>query len=343
MPPNHYTQSALVDLARELLPDVAIEPAVLARFFRTVGVRERYLALPAEAYRGLDGLEARSKAWLEVATELGERAIRAALDEVGLDPAEVGELTTTTVTGLAVPSLDARLMNRIPFPLSMKRVPLFGLGCLGGAAGIARVADYLRAYPGQAALLLAVELCSLTVQKKDASVANLISTGLFADGAAAVLLVGAEHRLAKSPGATVLDSCAAFFPNTERAMGWDMVDTGFKVVLGPEVPDLARREMPGVIDPFLAGHGLSRDDIGAWLAHPGGPKVMRAVQDSLGLTDEQIAPARQGLAQLGNLSSASVLFLLHDLRRHHRPVPGTYGLLFALGPAFCAEVVLLQW
>lgn len=343
LPPHHYTQRELVGLARELLPELAVEPEVLERFFRAVGVRERYLALPASSYRDLDGLESRNRAWLEVGVDLGERAIRAALTEAGLDPGEVAELTTTTVTGLAVPSLDARLMNRIAFAPSLKRVPLFGLGCVGGAAGIARVADYLRAYPRQAAVLLSVELCSLTVQRHDSSIANLISAGLFGDGAAAVVLIGAEHRLAGGDGAAVLDSCAAFFPNTERMMGWDIVDTGFKIVLSPDVPALVNHELPRLIDPFLARHGLTRADIGAWIAHPGGPKVIRAAQEGLGLRDDQVEAARRGLAEVGNLSSASVLFLLDELRRHARPAPGTYGVLFALGPAFSAEVVLLQW
>lgn len=343
LPGHVYSQKQLVALARKLLPEFDVSSAVLERLFAAVGVEERHLALPAEAYGALTGLGARSGAWIEVAKQLGEQVVREALAEADLDPVEVAQLTTTTVTGFAVPCLDARLMNCIAFAPTLKRVPLFGLGCVGGAAGLARVADYLRAYPHEVAMLLAVELCSLTVQRDDASIANLISTGLFGDGAAAVLLVGAAHPLARVAKPTVLDSSAVFFPGTEQLMGWEIVDTGFKVVLSPGVPELVERELPGLIDPLLAAHGLERSDIGAWIAHPGGPKVIRAVQAALGLDDNQVEATRAGLAEIGNLSSASVLFLLHEFRGPRRPKPGTYGVLFALGPGFCAEAVLLRW
>lgn len=342
-PAHVYSQQQMIALIRELLAAPELSGEAVEQMFVKVGVDRRHLALPAEAYRELDGLASRCRAWIEVATQLGEQVVRAALRDADLDPAAVALLVTTTVTGVAVPSLDARLMNMIGFAPTLKRVPLFGLGCVGGAAGIARVADYLRGYPDQAAMLLSVELCSLTLQRDDASTANLIATGLFGDGAAAVLLAGAAHPLARRARPSVLDSRAVFFPDSERLMGWDVVDTGFKIVLGPGVPELVERELPRLVDPFLAAHGLDRDDIDAWIAHPGGPKVIRAVQRALGLDDRQVEATREGLARFGNLSSASVLFLLDEFRRRRQPEPGSYGLLFALGPAFCAEVVLLRW
>jgi alkylresorcinol/alkylpyrone synthase len=360
LPAHVYSQAQLAALAGELLGEVGASPAAVARLFRAVGVEQRHLALPVARYRALDGFADRCAAWLDVALELGERAIRAALADAGpdpagtdpgqglgggggVDPAELALLVSTTVTGFAVPSVDARLFNRIGFAPTLKRVPLFGLGCVGGAAGLARVADYLRGHPDQLALLLSVELCSLTFRREDSSVANLISTGLFGDGAAAVLVAGAEHPLAAHARPRVLDSCAALFPETERMMGWAIVDRGFKIVLDPAVPDLVARELPGLVDSLLAAHGLTRSDIAAWIAHPGGPKVIAAVQRGLGLRDEQIAATREGLARVGNLSSASVLFLLDEFRRERAPAPGSYGLLFALGPGFCAELVLLRW
>lgn len=342
VPPHLHSQDQLIALARELI-DGEVSTAALERMFAAVGVEQRHLALPAAAYAELGGFASRSRAWIEVAKQLAEQVVREALFDAQIEPAEVALLVTTTVTGIAVPSLDARLMNAIEFSPKLKRMPLFGLGCVGGAAGIARVADYLRAFPEQTAMLVSVELCSLTFQRDDASIANLISTGLFGDGAAAVLLAGAAHPLARRARPAVIDSCAVFFPDTERLMGWDIVDTGFRVVLGPGVPDLVERELPRVIDPFLASHGLTREDIDAWIAHPGGPKVIRAVQQALGLADEQVEATRESLASFGNLSSASVLFVLDEFRRRRAPEPGSYGLLFALGPAFCAELVLLRW
>ncbi len=251
LPPHRYDQVELAEAARHLFPGRALRPGVLARFFERVGVRSRHLALPASGYAELDGFGRRSEVWLEVATALGEEALRGALEESGLEPRELGQLVTTTVTGVAVPSLDARLMNRIPFAPELRRVPLFGLGCAGGAAGLARVDDYLRAYPKSAAALLSVELCSLTLQPADASVANVISSGLFGDGAAATIAVGREHPLAEGAAPSVLGSRSTFFPGTERVMGWDVVDAGFKVVLSPDVPRVVSEHVRPVLDAFL--------------------------------------------------------------------------------------------
>jgi alkylresorcinol/alkylpyrone synthase len=252
-------------------------------------------------------------------------------------------LLTTTVTGIAVPSLDARLMNRLPFRSDLKRIPLFGLGCVAGASGIARAADYLHGHPDELAVVLSVELCSLTVQPDDASVANIIATGLFGDGAAAVVLAGRECEVAPRSTVRVLDSLSCFFPDTERVMGWDVGDRGFKIVLSPEVPALARQGLPPLIDALLARHDLVRSDVTSWIAHPGGPAVMAAMVEGLDLSPDALAETRRSLAEVGNLSSASVLFLLDDFRKRVCPPPGSYAVLLAMGPAFSAEAVLLQW
>jgi alkylresorcinol/alkylpyrone synthase len=362
LPDHHYSQSELAALAAQVIGGGARSgertAALVSRFFSRVGVGSRRLALPLERYVSLGGLEARSAAWLEVATELGERAIARVLDEAGLSASDIDLLVTTTVTGIAVPSLDARLMNRLPFRASTTRMPLFGLGCLGGAAGLARAADYLRAYPERAAILLSVELCSLTFQAGDASIENLVSTGLFGDGAAAVLLVGPEHRRALATGSQgeagsrapngactpeIVASRSVFFPNTERVMGWDIVDTGFKVVLSADVPRIVRENVPPALDGFLAEHGLSLGDVGSWVVHPGGPKVIDALEETLGLPPDALALTRDGLSRFGNLSSASVLFLLDEHRRTRPRGAGEHGILMAMGPAFCAEIVLFRW
>ncbi len=342
LPPHRYDQRELASVAQRLLPELKVDPAVLQRFFRHAGVEQRYLALPAERYQSLHGFGARNDAWLEAALPLAERVTQDALREAGLAPQDVDIFFSTTITGLAVPSIEARLMNRMALRPNLKRVPLFGLGCLAGCAGIARAADYLRAYPEQVAVLLSVELCSLTVQRDDTSVANLISAGLFGDGAAAVVLVGARHPLA-TRGPRVLDSQSHFFANTERTMGWDVTDSGFKIVLSKEVPAIAREGLPPLVDALLGRHGLTRGDMAAWIAHPGGPAVISAMCEALGLPPEALEPTRRSLAEIGNLSSASVLFLLDTFRRWVRPSAGSYGMMLAMGPAFCAEAALLQW
>jgi alkylresorcinol/alkylpyrone synthase len=341
LPTHRYGQRELTQVVRALLPEFDVEDRALERFFRSVGVKQRYLALPAEQYASLTGLEAKNRAFLAAALPLAERAVLGALAQAELSPKDISLLMSTTITGIAVPSLEARLMNRLGFAMDAKRMPLFGLGCLAGAAGLARTAEYLRAFPDQAALFLSVELCSLTLQRDDASIANLISGGLFGDGAAAVVLVGAEHPLAKRRHTRVVDSMSRLFPDTERVMGWDIVDSGFKIVLGREVPLIAREAVPELVDALLGRHGLGRDAISSWIAHPGGPAVMEGMRVGLGLAPEQLEATRRSLEQIGNLSSASVLFLLDEFMRASRP-RGSNALMLAMGPGFSAEGVLLR-
>ncbi|MBL8742294.1 MAG: type III polyketide synthase [Myxococcales bacterium] len=344
LPSHRYVQADLARLAQRLLPTQALKEGTLQRLFQRVGVAERYVALPAERYSELSGFGARNDAWLEVATRLSEEVVSKALVAAGVSADQIGLMASTTVTGVAVPSLDARLMNRLPFSPSMKRMPLFGLGCLGGAAGLARAADYLRAFPEELAVFLSVELCSLTFQPENGSLANLISTGLFGDGAAAVVLAGANHPLAATSAVPrIIASRSAFFPRTERVMGWDIIDSGFQIVLSSDVPTICAEQAGPAVDGFLASQGLSRGDVRSWIMHPGGPKVIDALEAALCLGPEALRPTRESLANVGNLSSASVLFLLAEHRRKLRPEPGEHSILMAMGPAFCAELVLLQW
>lgn len=343
LPARRYDQEELCRAAESLMRGLDDRSrSVLRRMFGRVGVETRHTALPLEAYGQLGGLGQRSRVFVEIGTDLADRAVRRVLDETQVEPDEIGLLSSTTVTGLAVPSIEARLMNRIPFREDTRRMPFFSLGCVGGAAGIARVADWLRAYPTEAAILVSVELCTLTLQYDDLSLANLVSTALFGDGAAAVLMVGDEHRLA-GRGPRVVASRSLFWPNTERAGGWDIVDSGFRIYLSRDIPRLSRDCMRKPLETFLAQHGVSLDEIGAWVTHPGGPKIMDGMEDGLDLPRGTLDPARRSLAAVGNLSSASVLFILDDHLRNIRPPQGTDGMLIALGPAFCAEMVLLRW
>jgi alkylresorcinol/alkylpyrone synthase len=234
-------------------------------------------------------------------------------------------------------------MNRIPFSRGMKRLPLFGLGCLGGAAGIARTADYLQGHPQEAVILFAVELCSLTIQRDDLSLANLVASGLFGDGAAAVLMVGDDHPLARRGLPRVIDSQSQFFPGTEHIMGWEVTNSGFKVLLSADIADLARSEVRPAMEDFLGRHDLTIPDIDRWLVHPGGPKVIQALEDGLGLPHAALTLSRETLAEAGNISSASVLLILDKTMKRTRPKSGEAGLLMAMGPAFSAELVLLRW
>jgi alkylresorcinol/alkylpyrone synthase len=234
-------------------------------------------------------------------------------------------------------------MNRIPFSQSMKRLPLFGLGCIGGAAGIARTADYLQGHQQEAVILYAVELCSLTIQRDDLSLANLVASGLFGDGAAAVLMVGDDHPLTEPGLPRVIDSQSQFFPKTEHIMGWDVTNNGFKVMLSADIASLAQSQVRPIMDGFLGKHGLTIADIDHWLVHPGGPKVIEALQEGLGLPDEALVLSWECLAEAGNISSASVLLILDKFMKRIKSNRGEWGMLMAMGPAFSAELVLLQW
>jgi alkylresorcinol/alkylpyrone synthase len=338
-PPHFYSQTELLAAAEAEWRGRLFNLDRLKDLFDHVMVGGRHLALPLAEYAGLDSFGRANDAWIRVAQEVGAAALEEALAAAGVGAAEVDALFTVSVTGIATPSLDARLMNRLDLPSRLKRIPIFGLGCVAGAAGIARAADYVRAFPDQVAVLLSVELCSLTLQREDLSVANLISSGLFGDGAAAVVVVGAERAAA---GPRIIATRSAFYPDTERVMGWDISERGFQVVLSPEVPDMVHRHLKGDVEGFLAAHGTSRQEIGRWIAHTGGPKVLEAMQEALELPADALALSWKSLREVGNLSSTSVLLVLEETLRDD-PAAGTQGLLFAMGPGFCSELVLLAW
>ena len=278
--------------------------------------------------------------WIEHALELGEKALCRALVSANLAPQDLSAIFVTSVTGIAAPSLDARLANRMGLSPNIKRIPIFGLGCVAGAAGIARAADYVRAFPDQAAALLSVELCSLTLQREDVSMAHVISAMLFGDGAAATIVTGAN---CESAGPQILATKSILYPNSERVMGWDISEKGFRIVLSPEVPDTVIKHLGHDVDAFLAEQGLERSDVTSWIMHTGGPKVLEATATALGLTKEDLAASWNCLRKVGNISSTSVLLVLEDVYSHWRPEPGTLSILAAMGPGFCSELVLLRW
>ena len=340
LPPHYYDQATLLEAFKRRWAKRHHNLDRLERLHHSVLVGGRHLALPLEEYDELTTWGKANDAWIRVAQEVGERAVRSALEKAGLAVGDVDCLITVTVTGVATPSIDARLMNRLGLPPQVKRVPIFGLGCVAGTAGIARAADYVRAYPDQVAVLLSVELCSLTLQREDLSIPNLIASGLFGDGAAAAVIVGADREEA---GPQIIASRSVFYPDSEDVMGWDISESGFRIVLSADVPEVVRRHLRGDVDSFLAVHGLKRGDIRTWISHPGGPKVLEAMQDALELPDDALESAWRTLRELGNLSSTSVLLVLQEALERPTPEPGSFGMMVAMGPGFCSELVLLRW
>jgi alkylresorcinol/alkylpyrone synthase len=339
-PRQYYRQQEIANVLKRHWDDGLGNPKVLDRLLTRVGVDGRYLALPIEAYDDLTTWGKSNNAWIEVAEELAEQSICRALTRAGFCEADLDAIFFVSVTGVASPSIDARLMNRMNLRPDIKRNPIFGLGCVAGAAGLARAADYVRAFPEQCAVLVSVELCSLTWQRKDLSVANLISSGLFGDGSAAVIVAGSERGAA---GPQVLGSRSSFYRGTEEVMGWNISEQGFRIVLSPEVPEMVRQHLARDVDGFLADYGLDRGDIDTWIMHTGGPKVLEATAQSLDLPDGALDVSWQTLRRVGNLSSASVLLVLEEFMNRRRPEAGSYSILAAMGPGFCSELVLLRW
>jgi len=342
LPSNWVDQETLISIFREHWARQHFNVERIEELHRSVQVGGRYLALPLQEYLPLERFSERNDAFNRVSLDLGEQAVRRALDAAGLKPRDVDHLFFVTVTGIGTPSLDARLINRLELRPDVKRTPIFGLGCVAGAAGTARASDVLRAFPDQVAVMLSVELCSLTLQREDVSIANVIASGLFGDGAAAMVLTGAD-RPASGAAPRVLATRSVFYPDTERIMGWDVVDGGFKVVLSAKVPSIVTEHVRGDVEGFLASQGLRRHDVRHWIAHTGGPKVLQAFETALELPPEALHRSWRSLRETGNLSSASVLFVLSELLASREPRPGEFGLLMAMGPGFCAELVLLRW
>ena len=339
-PPNYYSQEFLTTALSAFWADKLPNPEILRRLHVNACVDGRHLARPIQDYYEMRTFGDFNGAWMEAAEDLGSQALCRAVTQAGVSRGDIGALFFVSVTGISSPSIDARLINKLKLSPNTRRIPIFGLGCVAGAAGIARAADYVKAYPSQVAALVSVETCSLTLQRNDLTAANLISSGLFGDGAAAVLVAGDQIE---RPGPEIVATRSTLYPDTEDAMGWKVSERGFEIVLSPDVPKVIREHLGHDVDAFLDEHDLRRSDIGAWVLHTGGPKVLEATQDALGIDRAALEVSWDCLRTMGNLSSASVLCVLEKFMTAKRPKAGTWGILAAMGPGFCSELVLMRW
>jgi alkylresorcinol/alkylpyrone synthase len=347
-PVNRYPQADFTRKVAELTGLGPDQRHLLERLHANAGVDTRHTVLPLPEYCGVSGIVPANDRYIEEATALGERALRGALEAGGLTARDVDLLIVTSVTGVAVPSLDARLIPRLGLRPDVKRLPIFGLGCVAGAAGLGRLHDYLLAWPRHTAALLAVELCSLSWPRTEVTTADLVASGLFGDGAAALVATGgavAAHGTVAAPQVAtpwVVATRSEVFPDSGDTLGWRLGVDGFRIVLTADLAEVVERCLSSSVSGFLAEHGLTVDDIGSWVCHPGGPKVIDAIQQSLKLPDSAVWLSRRSLAEVGNLSSASVLHILEQTIGSQPPA-GSAGLMIGLGPGVSAELLLLRW
>ena len=301
-------------------------------------IDQRYSVFPPDYTIEPRPLSKINQEYQEKSVELGLQVAERALAQAGMEPTDVDLLVTVSCTGVMIPSLDAHLATIMGFRPDVRRLPITELGCAGGAAGLAQTWEYLNAFPDRTALLISVEIPTLTFQRKDFSQANLISAVLFGDGAAGVVVTGRE-----APGPRILASECFLFPNSLGAMGFDLRDSGFHIILTKDVPEIIRERVKSLAEGFLARHGLRREDVSAFLLHPGGQKLLSYMQSELGLSREDTEVSWDILRRYGNLSSASVLFILNEWLVQKEMPSGSYGLVMAFGPGFTAEMLLIQW
>ena len=329
-------------MVKERIGDVFSMDGVRLEAIRSVidnsQIDQRHSVFPVDYIIEPRPLSRINEEYREKAVELGLEVTAQALADAEMSPSDVDFLITVSCTGVMIPSLDAHIATEMGFRSNIRRLPITELGCAAGAAGLARAWEYLTAFPDRTALLVAVELPTLTFQRKDFSQANLISAVLFGDGAAGVVVTGRE-----APGPRIVASESFLFPNSLGAMGFDLGDSGFHIVLSKDVPQLIREKVKGLADGFLARNGLQRSDISAFLLHPGGQKLLSFMEAELELTRADTEISWDVLRRFGNLSSASVLFILQEWMTRREMPPWSYGLLMSFGPGFTAEMLLLQW
>jgi predicted naringenin-chalcone synthase len=340
---RHTQQSIYERFARYLGTDARRSRAIRAIFERA-GVNYRYSAVGEEFYAEDKTTQARNDRYMEAAIPLGESTIRRALDAAGYAPEDIDDLVIVSCTGFSIPGLDLHLAGRLGMRTDLRRTCVLGMGCYGAFPGLMRAREAVRAEPGRLACVLALELCSLHLQRQETA-ENVVSAALFADGAAAAMVGDEAHRHdgQNTPQPRLIDAKTHCDYQTLEHMAFTVTDHGFRMYLSSYVPELLAAQVQGFVDSLLQVNGLKRDDVRFWGVHPGSTKIVDYVQAQLGLRDEQVEDSHAVLGEYGNMSSATILFVLDRIHTCGHPSPGDYGVLLAFGPGLTMESLLVQW
>jgi len=347
-PPYTLDQSNIEQLTKELFTDKIPQLERLLKVFENGEIKQRHFCVPLEWHKQEHSFEERNNLYIKLAVDYGVNVIESCLSntaflEQPLTPNEIDAIIFVSSTGISTPSIDARIMNRLAFSDRIKRIPIWGLGCAGGAAGISRAFDYCLAHPDEKVLVVCVELCSLTFQQNDFSKSNLVGASLFADGVSCLLVCGDEVSIqAKKPLPHIINTASKWMPDSEDVMGWDIKNDGLHVIFSRDIPSIINKWLGPFISDFLKEQSLSKEQIQHLVAHPGGKKVLAAYEETLNMNVQHTAISREILQHHGNMSSPTVHYVLEQFMIKEAK-PDNYGLLLALGPGFSGEALLLQW
>ncbi|WP_027414725.1 type III polyketide synthase [Aneurinibacillus terranovensis] len=340
VPPHILPQDSIKDFARHLFADSFQDIERLLPVFQNGQVETRYFCMPIDWFAQPHSFAEKNSLYEKWAVTLGMEAAEKCLHHAGRTLNEIDHIFFVSTSGIATPSIESHIMNRMGANPHTKRTPIWGLGCAGGAAGLSRAAEYVTAYPNARALLIAVECCGLTFQNEDRSKSNLIATSLFADGAAAVLVEGEACEGAETHP-SIVSTMSTLWPDTGGVMGWEVNEGGLKVIFSRSIPSLVETLFKPNVLAFLERHGLNAKDITHFIVHPGGYKVVEAYAQLFNAPIEVFSHSLDVLRRYGNMSSATVLFVLEAFLKQGM-CANEYAIITALGPGFSSELLLIK-
>lgn len=340
--PTRVEQDEVKDFARQVFSTGRHDLDRLIGIFTNASIESRHFTESKSWYGEDHGFADRNRLYIESAVKMSAASASKCLSAAGLKPNEFDHIIFVSSTGISTPSIDARLHNLLGFNPHVRRTPIWGIGCAGGAVGLSRALEYTTAMPDHAALVIAIELCGLTFQNNDFGKSNLIGTSLFSDGAAAVLVVGDKHPINNNKGIRLLNSMSTIYDDSLDVMGWDVKDTGLKVIFSKDIPTIVHNSVKQNIRGIAAASNIGLDQIRHYVIHPGGPKVIDAYENALGLVNDEMRFTRSVLRKHGNMSSPTVLYVMKEFMESGEYNPGEYGLISALGPGFSSELIIFR-